>query len=656
MYLKREKLILAFTLILFLCLPIPSHAQRVLKAGIDSSLPPFSFIDHGSNTVRGFNVDLVKLLSANLGAKIRFIPMEGHELGKALSEGRVDLVVDNKSVGTDLPYLELPLPVEKKLFVNNCCVTVTCVKDLAGHMIVFQKGNDPASLIPEKKDVQFMEAKSQEDVLQILDSGQATAFISPNSRSTIYLIQKNQFKNIKEVGMPVETVPLAVFVGHDNTPLLTELSVAFGKITENKEYETIYRKWFGHDIPFSDVTRYLKIVGAAAGLFAIALSAVFFWNRALKRRVRQVTGDLQLSEQKHKDLIEFSPEMIHLIAPDGMIMHANQLVLQQLGYDRGEISFLRLSDLVAPEARQDVDDFIETVFRKGKTIREFSFYAKDGRRMDVEVSAVIIKGPEGDLACCFSRDMTDRKRLEEELIQSERLAIMGEMAAGIAHEINNPLGIILANAEELLQHKFEDEETKEGLRAVERNALRAGKFIDDLLTFTRPTPPTKNRIDLVALVEESLMLCKQQLRKKHIVVEREFPEDSLLFEGDDSQIQQVMVNLILNAVQAIPEKGFIRIRAGRMKENGSEAIHLEINDSGMGIPEKDLTRIFDPFYTARKNKGFGLGLSISKRIIEKHNGSVRIESAVGKGTAVLIDLPANPPSVETAGTSKTARA
>ena len=86
--------------------------------------------------------------------------MQGHELGKALSEGRVDLVVDNKSIGTDLPYLELPLPVEKKLFVNTCCVTVTCVKDLAGHMIVFQKGNHPAPLIPEKKDIHFTYKKS----------------------------------------------------------------------------------------------------------------------------------------------------------------------------------------------------------------------------------------------------------------------------------------------------------------------------------------------------------------------------------------------------------------------------------------------------------------------------------------------------------------
>ncbi len=151
--------------------------------------------------------------------------------------------------------------------------------------------------------------------------------------------------------------------------------------------------------------------------------------------------------------------------------------------------------------------------------------------------------------------MTERKRLEAELMQSERLAIMGEMAAGIAHEINNPLGIILANTEELIQEIDGRGAIRESLQTIERNAIRAGKVIDDLLTFTRPNPPSKVRIDLIALIEESLSFCKQQLRQKGIQVERQFSGEAVFFEGDDNQIQQLMVNLILNSIQAISEKG-----------------------------------------------------------------------------------------------------
>jgi signal transduction histidine kinase len=227
-------------------------------------------------------------------------------------------------------------------------------------------------------------------------------------------------------------------------------------------------------------------------------------------------------------------------------------------------------------------------------------------------------------------------------MQSERLAIMGEMAAGIAHEINNPLGIILANTEELIQETDGRGTIRESLQTIERNAIRAGKFIDDLLTFTRPNPASKVRIDLIALIEESLSFCKQQLRQKGIRVEKQFPGEAVFFEGDDNQIQQLMVNLILNSIQAISERGSIRLRVGKERDNGSEKVHLEVADTGMGIQEKDLPRIFDPFYTARKNKGFGLGLSISKRIIEKHNGAIRVESMVGQGTTIFIDLPAIP--------------
>lgn len=629
-------------LVIFL-LPVAAYPQRILRVGVDSSLPPFSFIDAESNSIRGFDIDLAKLLVANLEARLRFFPAKSSELEERLYDGKVDLIISEKIPSARLQSLELPLQVERKLFVNNSCVTVTCVRDLPGISAIVLKGSDLRTLVPSWEKVKFIEAETQEKALQLLNAGEAQAYISPNGRAAIYTIQKNNLRNIKEVGMPVESVPLTVSVRADNTQLLTELSVAFGKIVENGSFDTIHKKWFGHEIEFADLEKYIKFGSGAAGLLALMLLGFIIWNRTLKREVRRVTHDLKLSEQKHKDLIEFSPEMIHLIAPDGRIMHANKIVLQRLGYSLEEVCSKGIGDLVAPEKKAEIENFIESIFTTAAGTREFSLCSKSGRMIDVEMSATVVRGPDTVLACCFSRDITERKRLEEELIQSERLAIMGEMAAGIAHEINNPLGIILANTEELLQQKFDDGDTKDSLEAIERNALRAGKFIDDLLTFTRPTPPAKVRIDLTGLVEESLSLCKQQLKQKQVRIEKSFPAGPLFFEGDDSQIQQVMINLILNAVQAMPQKGTITIRAGHERNNGTQLIHLEIADSGTGIPEKDLAKIFDPFYTARKNKGFGLGLSISKRIIDKHNGTIRVESEAGRGTVIFIDLPFCPP-------------
>lgn len=583
------------------------------------------------------------MLAATLGAKIKFFPLEGDQLAERLAEGKIDLMIGEKTeIHPNLQALDLPIHLERKLFVNNCCITVTCVRDLPGRTLVVLKGSHLTHLIPQPERVKLIEVDRQEEALQLVNSGEAEVYLSSNGLSATYSIQKSNLRNIKEVGIPVEAVPLAIWVRQDNTPLLTELSVAFGKITENKNYDTIYRKWFGQNIPFAYFEKYFKIILGVIGFFALALLGFFIYNQMLKRKVRQVTHDLQLSEQKHKDLIEFSPEMIHLVSPDGRVVHANKITLQTLGYSKEEMTFKKIHDLVPPESQKEVEAFIHSIFQTGSGKKEFAFCGNDGRRIDVEMSATLVKGIDTLMACCFSRDMTEHKCLEAELMQSERLALMGEMAAGIAHEINNPLGIILANTEELLQETKNQDNHRENLETIERNALRAGKVIEDLLTFTRPGPPAKVQIDLLSLIDESLSLCKQQLRQKRIHVSREFPENPIFFEGDDNQIQQLVVNLLLNSIQAISEKGTIRIRVRREQDNGTEKIHLEIADTGMGIPEKDLPRIFDPFFTARKNKGFGLGLSISKRIIEKHNGTIRVESKAGQGTIIFIDLPTSP--------------
>ncbi|MBW2146039.1 MAG: transporter substrate-binding domain-containing protein [Deltaproteobacteria bacterium] len=648
------KLIIGTVCSCILFFPATIQSKKVLRAGGLRALPPFAFVDKRSGVYRGFSVDLAKLLAGTTGARIKFHAMESAKLEEALVKGKIDFIigVPNKFISnTNMQFLEPTILLERKLFVHDCCVTVTCVKDLPGHTVAIEKGSEVLDLIPDKKSIEFIEAESPEKALKLVDSGEADVYISPSGLSTTYFIQKNHFENIKEVGLPIETIPFGVAVRKDSSTLLTELSVAFGKILENKSYDTIYRKWFGQGIQFMEWQKYVKIVIGAVGLFITILLIFVFWTRTLKRKVLKITRDLQRSKQKYKDLIQFSPEMIHQISSDGRIVLANRVALQRLGYKKQEILSLRVSDLVAKECRHELESFIQSVFRVGRGEKEFIFQAKDGRRIHVEMSITTMKGLEDseELACCFSRDITDRRRLEEELIQSERLAIMGEMAAGIAHEINNPLGIIMANTEEALSYDQKDEGIYENLVAIGRNAERAGKFIDDLLSFTRPAAPSKASINLIELIEESLSLLKQQLKQKRIRVEKQFPEKPVIFEGDDNQIQQLLINLILNSIQAMPQKGRICIRVGLNRINGTEKIRMEIEDTGVGIPEKDLSRIFDPFFTARKSKGFGLGLFISRRIVEKHNGTIRVESTIGQGTIIIIEFPAQVMLVSEAG-------
>jgi PAS domain S-box-containing protein len=637
----RGKPILFLALCLFvLCGPPASASQKVFKVGLDSSSPPFAFIDDSGTIIRGFSVDLGRLLAANMGAKLKFYTVSQGEEKKALSSGAVDFVISERPTDKALQSLDLPINIERKFFVHRDRVTITCVRDLReGHRIAILKGSEIGTLLPPEKGITQVPADSHQDAARMVESRQVDAFLSSNAVSTTYQIQKLNLANVKEVGLPVEVQPLAISVLKSNTALLTELSVAYGKIAEKKNFEVIQAKWFGQPARLASLEPYLKAILAALGLFALALFASFAWNRSLKKSVQAVSVELRRSEEKYRDLIESSPEMIHLISPVGAIRLSNKIATSRLGYDREEQ--LSLVDLAAPGSQTRLTRFVASVFATGRGTEEFTFLNRAGERIEVEMSATMFLDPQSadSLACCFSRDVSERKRLEEELMQSERLAIMGQMTAGIAHEINNPLGIILANTEELL-HVCQGE-TRESLETIERNAVRAGKFIDDLLTFTRPTPTEKVRFELIEAVEEALLLCKQQLRQKGIRVEKAFSDDQIWFEGDANQIQQVVVNLLLNSIQAIDGKGTITIRIEEKGTNGNERVDLVVSDTGSGIHEKDLPKIFDLFYTARKNKGFGLGLFICKRIIDKHSGTITVESTPGQGTEIGIHLPQN---------------
>lgn len=637
--------ILFFAVFLFLSSrPSVCLAKRTLKVGVPKYSPPFSFVDREPREVRGFCVDLAKLLAGNIGAGVEFYAMSDARLLEALRGREIDLIngiMAKAGIHKELNTIETGIMIDRKFFVNSQCLTVTCYKDLPGHTIAIEKGRRPPAFLPGRDSIRLLEAGSQQEALAMVDSGDAHVYISDCSLTTLYIIQKKGFKNIKEIGMPIETVPLSIAVRANNPELLTTLSFALGKIMENKSYDVIHKKWLGQGIQYAAWNDYIKYVLGIVGATGLVLLASIFWNFMLKKKVQRVTEDLKRSEQKYKDLIESSPDMIHLISRDGNIKMVNRIALQHLGYTDNEICSLKLQDLIKSEQQRDAVSFVDSVFVKGFSNSEFVFVSKEGNRLHMEVVATTVTGFDGDepMACCFSRDLTERKRLEEDLIQSDRLAIMGQMAAGIAHEINNPLGIILSNADDVLHNELGPESTKESLKSIERNALRAGKIIEDLLSFTRPSPPEKVPIDIIELIEESMLFLKQKIRQKGIKLKKEFPGESVVFQGDENLIQQVLINLVLNSIQATQEGGTIIIRLGVKGTGAERRVVLQVEDNGSGIAEEDLPRIFDPFFTSRKEKGFGLGLFTSRIIVEKHHGTLKAKSKVGKGTTMTVELP-----------------
>jgi len=243
----------------------------------------------------------------------------------------------------------------------------------------------------------------------------------------------------------------------------------------------------------------------------------------------------------------------------------------------------------------------------------------------------------------FSRQMeekiqkttADLSKTEAQLIRSEKLAALGQLAAGIAHEIRNPLTSINILIHSLTENLSSGNSQKEDLKVIEEEIHRINEIVDQFLRFAKPAPPLLKKADVISIFEETLQLLRPQIEKQGIVIQKEFqPLPPILM--DREQMKQVILNLLLNAVQAMPKGGNLVLK-GHIPE-GDRWIRLSIQDSGVGISGEDINKLFDPFFSTKEG-GMGLGLSIAHRIVDQHHGKIEVESIPGEGTLFTVWLP-----------------
>jgi hypothetical protein len=233
-------------------------------------------------------------------------------------------------------------------------------------------------------------------------------------------------------------------------------------------------------------------------------------------------------------------------------------------------------------------------------------------------------------------DISTRVQLEEQLQISEKMASIGLLAAGVAHEVNTPLTGISSFTQMLLENSPPDAPSTEVLQKIERQTFRAAKIVNGLLNLARPAQIDSGPCDLNAVINDVLSLLEHQFRTGSIQVRKELAAGSPLVQGIEHKLQQVFLNLFLNARDSMPSGGWLTIVT---REDRNAAV-VEIGDTGSGIPAEQLSRIYDPFFTTKEiGKGTGLGLSITYGIVQEHGGTITCDSQVGQGTRFSIHLP-----------------
>jgi len=237
--------------------------------------------------------------------------------------------------------------------------------------------------------------------------------------------------------------------------------------------------------------------------------------------------------------------------------------------------------------------------------------------------------------------MDELRRAQETLVQSAKLAAIGELAASVAHEINNPLTVILGNSGLLLQQLPSDSPAYRKVDAIEAEATRAGRIVRDLLNFARRREPKRESVGLHELLDRAIELLSPKLASGHVEVERVFDQSIPPIAGDRDQLTQVFLNLMTNAADAMGKGGRLVLQTGiDHGEDGQRMISVSVSDTGQGIPPEHLARIFEPFYTTKaEGHGTGLGLSVSLGIVQAHGGAIDMESKPGHGTTARVKLP-----------------
>jgi signal transduction histidine kinase len=232
-----------------------------------------------------------------------------------------------------------------------------------------------------------------------------------------------------------------------------------------------------------------------------------------------------------------------------------------------------------------------------------------------------------------------RKETEKALIESEKMASLGTLTAGVAHEIRNPLTIILHGVEHLDSSLSSDPYRRDIIDGIKQAVMRADRIIKGLLSFSQRPSFQNEKVDVLSVIGASLLTLEQQRELQNILIEKEFSSDKPKTLGDEGQLRQAFLNILMNAVEAMPEGGILRVLCRRTV---SDSVAIIFADTGAGIPEAEIGKVLDPFYSTKQKFGnIGLGLSIARGIIEGHGGTLKIESVQREGTRVNVTLPAS---------------
>ncbi len=350
--------------------------------------------------------------------------------------------------------------------------------------------------------------------------------------------------------------------------------------------------------------------------------------------------EVRMAERHLASVVESASDIVISVKPNGTILTWNSAAERISGFTSIETIGRYLSKFCPKEQKKEMESTINdvTIDKRVKKV-EMNMLSKENKQVFLSWIFSPMKEDSGNITGIvgIGRDLTERRKLEAQIIQSAKMASIGVLAGGIAHEIRNPLGVSFAAAQLLSDSPYDKKLQKECSEKIYSGIKRASHIIENLLRFARPSEERLEPVKINDIIEETICLVGEQIKLQRITIKKSLSDNIGFIEGNNNLLKQVFLNMILNASNAMIGDGTLIISA---ELSNNENVSISFSDTGCGISKENQDKIFDPFFTTMPvGKGTGLGLSISYSIIKQHNGSIDVHSKVGEGTTFVIKLP-----------------
>ncbi|MCC5466233.1 transporter substrate-binding domain-containing protein [Pelosinus baikalensis] len=609
--------------------------------GADNNAPPLRYMDEESKQYQGIVIDYIRALSIELEKEIKVKPLVWNQALDSLAKGETDICDMYPSEERAKYYLfSEPIYNEKSIIlVPRDNQEISHYNDLRNKAVAAQEGDYVCEFLNSKVDsIDYVYAPDYYGAIMRLKEGKVSAVVGDEPVIS-WLIDKLNLENeFKILENPIYEKECVLAVPKSEKILLNIINKGIYNLNRKNTMAKIQQKWFGISAPFIK-QKILEKLGLSVGIFSIVILMSFFlfytWNYQLKKEVQKRTEELYMSRN---DLETTFNGLIHwmiIVNKDYRIVEVNKSFCDIMKHDKNDIINKKCREFPGSLCTADCDSCIinRTLLEEKNLQYEFKY-----RNRIYEMSTFPLKDnlKNTHRILIMIKDITSSRVVEQQLLHSNKMAAIGQLAAGVAHEIRNPLGLIrnycyLLKNDMNINHNV----SKEAVSVIEASVEKASNVIENLLNFSRISGNSRENINIRDCISSIIKLEHKVMVKRNIQEEIICDTDIICYVNQES-IKHIFINLIANAIDAMPDGGVLTIRC----EKKQDTLFISCSDTGIGINEKDLDNIFNPFFTTKRlGQGTGLGLYIVYNEVQKFVGDIKVSSKLGKGTDFYITLP-----------------